>query len=135
MSDNGVGYCKPPVHSRWKPGQSGNSKGRALRKRPPLAQYVDQVMNGPTEYRERGRLKRVPWHELSLRMLVDRAAKGDVGAADDILKIYLRAQRQSGGRSQLLVVENWLPDHPGQTAKEKNSAVQNARYDEPDRSL
>ena len=23
-----VGYKKPPEHSRWKPGQSGNPKGR-----------------------------------------------------------------------------------------------------------
>jgi hypothetical protein len=26
--DYDVGYGKPPVHSRFKPGQSGNSKGR-----------------------------------------------------------------------------------------------------------
>lgn len=23
-----VGYCKPPEHTRWKPGQSGNPRGR-----------------------------------------------------------------------------------------------------------
>ena len=26
--DNIIGYCKPPKADRWKPGQSGNPKGR-----------------------------------------------------------------------------------------------------------
>ena len=31
--DDKVGYCKPPKHSRFKPGQSGNPLGRPRKNR------------------------------------------------------------------------------------------------------
>ena len=31
--DYDVGRCKPPAHSRFKPGQSGNTKGRPPKRR------------------------------------------------------------------------------------------------------
>ena len=31
--DDKVGYCKPPKHSQFQPGQSGNSRGRPKKNR------------------------------------------------------------------------------------------------------
>ena len=131
MTESEVGFCKPPVHSRWKPGQSGNSKGRGVRKFTPLGVKINEVMEAKTKYRERGKTKSATWSELSLRMLVDRAANGDLGSIDDVLKVYLRAARLSGRGSRVLVIKNWLPDHPDQTAEEKEKAVRDARHAEP----
>lgn len=131
MTGRGGGYGKPPLHSRWKPGQSGNPKGRAARKPTPLVQQITELMDSRAKYRERGKTKTATWSELSLRMLVEQAVKGDIGAVEDVLKIYMRALRQTGGGPRLLVIENWLPDHPGQTAKEKAKAVEDARHTEP----
>lgn len=132
MTESEVGFGKPPVHSRWKPGQSGNLKGRAARKSTPLAAKINEVMGAKTKYRERGKSKTATWSELSLRMLVDRAANGDLGAIDDVLKVYLRASRQSGSGSRVLLIKNWLPDHPDQTPEEKDKAIRDARHAEPD---
>jgi len=131
MTESDVGFCKPPIHSRWKPGQSGNLKGRAVRKSTPLAAKINEVMESRTKYSERGKTKSATWSELSLRMLVDRAASGDLGAIDDVLKVYLRAARHSGGGSRVLVIRNWLPDFPDQTAEEKDKAVRDGRHAEP----
>lgn len=131
MSDYKVGYQRPPLHSRFKPGQSGNPKGRAFRKPRLLAEQINDVLNEPRRYHENGRRKVSTWTELSLRMLVARAVRGDVVAARDILRIWLRAERRGDGGSRTLRIENWLPDHPGQTAEEKARTVQDARHAEP----
>ena len=39
-----VGYGRPPVHSRFKPGKSGNPKGRAKQSRN-MRTIVQQVLN------------------------------------------------------------------------------------------
>jgi Family of unknown function (DUF5681) len=130
MADYTVGYCRPPKNRRFKPGESGNSKGRPRRPSTPLANCIREVMEGPAEYREGGQHKVSTWNEVSLRMLVERAANGDLGAADDILRVRRRAERQGVG-AKVIQVENWLPDHPGQTAEEKTQAVQDGRHTEP----
>lgn len=130
MADYEIGYGKAPKNRRFKPGESGNPKGRPRRPSTPLADCVREVMEGPAEYRERGRQKVSTWNEVSLRMLVERAANGDIGAADDILRVRRRAERH-GVSTKVIQVENWLPDHPGQTPEEKSQAVQGGRHTEP----
>lgn len=134
MADYVVGFRKPPKHRCFKPGQTGNSKGRPRGPSSPLIKYIREVMEAPAEYRKRGRRKVTTWNELSLQVLVDRAANGDIGASEDILRIRRRAQRQGAG-AKIIRVENWLPDHPGQTAAEKNKATRDGRHAEPGQSL
>ena len=45
MSSDSVGYGKPPRHSRFKPGQSGNPKGRPKGKLP-LARMLEKFLDG-----------------------------------------------------------------------------------------
>jgi hypothetical protein len=130
MADYIIGYGKPPINRRFKPRESGNPAGRPRRPSTPLASCIREVMEGPAEYRERGQQKVSTWNEVSLRMLVERAANGDIGAADDILRVRRRAERHGVG-AKVIQVENWLPDHPGQTAEEKTTAVQDGRHAEP----
>lgn len=130
MAEYEIGYCKPPINRRFKPGETGNEKGRPRRRATPLVTCIREVMEGPAEYRERGQQTVSTWNEVSLRMLVERAANGDIGAADDILRIRRRAERQAVS-AKVIQIENWLPDHPGQTAEEKTEAVQNGRHAEP----
>jgi hypothetical protein len=133
MADDEVGYRKPPKHSRFKPGQSGNPDGRKRRAPQPLAERINEVMDAPMTYRERGKTKVAPRRTVSLQALVDRAANGDIAAAETLLKIRLRAERLGDGSARVLKVENWLPDHPGQTAAEKMEAPQHGRHVEPSR--
>jgi hypothetical protein len=77
------------------------------------------VLNAPIEYREGGRTKVATYRELSLKILVDRAASGDLDAAELALNIRARAERYPD--LDPILVENWIPDHPDQTANQKTA--------------
>jgi len=79
------------------------------------------VLNAPIEYRERGRIKVATYRELSLKMLVDRAISGDLGAAELVLKIRAGAERYGDPGVDPILVENWIADYPGQTAGQKTA--------------
>jgi hypothetical protein len=55
VSDYQVGYGKPPQHSRFKPGNNANPKGRP--KRGPLvkAEIINNVLNDNIQYTESGK--------------------------------------------------------------------------------
>ena len=86
-----VGYGRPPRHSRFKPGQSGNPKGRAKQSRN-LRTIVQQVFNEHMQIREGGRLRRMPAIEALVRTTLARAFKGDPKAVASLIGIM----RQSG---------------------------------------
>jgi hypothetical protein len=123
MSDDRIGYGRPPKASRFKPGVSGNPKGRPKRKPVPYAEALNQVLDAPIEYVERGRSKVTTRRELNLKRWVDRAVSGDVHAAEHILKIRAQAERDGEPGSETILVHGWLSDHPGQTAEQKTQAA------------
>jgi hypothetical protein len=127
MSDDGDGYGKPPKASRFKPGVSGNPKGRPKRKPIPFAEVVNQVLDAPIEYLERGRPKVTTRRELTLQKWVDLAIKGDIRAAEQILNIRAQAERDGEPGSETIRVSGWLSDYPGQTAEQKTQDAAQAR--------
>src|SRR5580698_8298732 len=96
MGDYEVGYGKPPKKFRFKPGTSGNPKGRPVRDRTLLGEIVKTVLDAPVQYREKGRARTGTRREVSLKLLVQQALKGDVGAADMVQRRYAAALRQAG---------------------------------------
>jgi Family of unknown function (DUF5681) len=86
-----VGYGRPPLHSRFKPGQLGNPKGRPKQSRN-LRTIVKQVFDEQMPIREGGRLRRMPAIEALLRTLLVRAFKGDLKAMSSLIVLF----RQSG---------------------------------------
>ena len=79
-----VGYGKPPVHSRFKPGQSGNPKGRpkgSKNKRPGLQEermkdiILDEAYRGIT-VRDGDRNVTMPMVQAVIRSMAVNAAKG-----------------------------------------------------------
>jgi hypothetical protein len=122
MASDEIGYGKPPLTGRFRAGVSGNPRGRPKRKALALAERINTVLNGPIKYRDRGRTKVATGRELILRRLVDRAINGDLDAAEQVLKILVRAERHGAGGDPILV-ENWVADYPGQTADQKTAEV------------
>jgi hypothetical protein len=117
-ADNG-GYGRPPTAFQFKPGVSGNPKGRPKRKSLALADVIENVLAARIKYRDRGQTRTGTRTELSLMMMVDRAVKGDLTAAELILVVRADAQRTGDIGVEKLEVSDWLPDRPGQTAEQK----------------
>lgn len=79
-----VGYGRPPKHSRFKPGQSGNAKGRP-RKSKELHKLIQAELDTTIPVQEAGREKRITKREAIIKQLVNRAIKGDAKASQFLL--------------------------------------------------
>src|SRR5258705_13374984 len=71
-----IGYCSPPVHSQFKPGQSGNPGGRA-RASQNLKTLFNKVLDEEISLREGADVKRITKAEAIVRGVVVGALKGD----------------------------------------------------------
>lgn len=63
-----VGYKRPPRHSRFQPGKSGNPRGRQKSVRN-LGSDVKRTLETPVRLNERGKAKRVSTQEAALLRL------------------------------------------------------------------
>jgi Family of unknown function (DUF5681) len=75
-----VGYGRPPLHSRFKRGQSGNPRGRTKQSRN-LRTIVKQVSNEQVQIREGDRPRRMPRMEALVRTMFTRAFKDPKASA------------------------------------------------------
>jgi hypothetical protein len=72
--DYEIGYGKPPKDSRFKPGQSGNPKGRP-KQADATASDIAGLLNEPIEVKVAGKTKTMSPFEASFRQLAKRAIK------------------------------------------------------------
>ena len=82
--DYEVGYGKPPRAHRFKPGQSGNRRGRPR----PLPEIVDLFGKELTRKHtiiEGGQQVRIPMLQLLVKRLLQLAVKGDLRAISEAL--------------------------------------------------
>lgn len=79
-----VGYGKPPKASRFKPGQSGNPKGRKKGKKS-LAQLFKDILDEKITVREGQILKTYSAKEVMLRQIVKGGMKGDAKAITTVI--------------------------------------------------
>lgn len=80
-----VGRGKPPVHTRFKPGQSGNPRGRP-RGSGDFRQALIAAAQEVVVITENGRKKRLSKQEVAARQLVNKAASGDHRATELLYK-------------------------------------------------
>ncbi|MEO7827533.1 MAG: DUF5681 domain-containing protein [Allosphingosinicella sp.] len=89
--DYDVGYGKPPRKSQFKPGQSGNPRGRprgAKGLKRELRKELDEWVTVTTE----GRPKRIRKRRLILKALIAKAAKGNVAAAERLIALIIQTE-------------------------------------------
>jgi hypothetical protein len=82
-----VGYCRAPVHSRFKSGQSGNPKGRPKGRRDLQIELLEQVLGKRVAIREGERLHRLSLPAANAFVHGVKGAKGDVRSAGLFFKI------------------------------------------------
>src|SRR5262245_34894527 len=80
-----VGYGRPPKPTRFKPGQSGNYRGRPKGSRN-IRSELCKALTDPVIVNEGGKRRRVPAIEALYRVFVQRALKGDFRAALFVFK-------------------------------------------------
>ena len=79
-----VGYGKPPVHSRFAKGKSGNPKGRP-KGSGSLASRLQKMLGEEIAVQQAGNSRRMKKGDAVLAALIARAARGDTAAARLIL--------------------------------------------------
>lgn len=96
-----VGYRRPPVGTRFRPGQSGNPRGRPKGARN-LSTVVAAALSERVAVNENGRRRRITKLEAAVKQLVNRAASGEARATQLLLALVqvneARPAQQDAGR-------------------------------------
>jgi hypothetical protein len=87
-----VGYGKPPEHTRFKPGQSGNPKGRP-KKAQNASTLFDKVTAEKITIKEGDKTRQVSKLEGIIQRAVNAALQGDSKAINLIFRIARETQR------------------------------------------
>jgi len=85
-TDYEVGYGKPPTHTRFLPGQSGNPKGRPKGSLN-LAAALNRALKEKITVVENGRRKSLTKLDVAIKGLVNRAVTGDAKAMQQMLAL------------------------------------------------
>lgn len=107
-----VGYCKPPVHTRFKPGKSGNPKGGRKGQKNPL-ELIEKVLGMKVNVSDGRSVKRVSILEAGFRSIAAKAAKGDLKAMQLMLNLVEQARAEAGqdqgviGADDLAIIERY----------------------------
>jgi len=88
-ADYAVGRGKPPTHSRFKPGQSGNPGGRKKGSRN-LKTILTEVLLEEIEMTENGKKRTVSMLEALIKRQLQDGLRGDRKAIKDLLDRYER---------------------------------------------
>jgi GMP synthase PP-ATPase subunit len=84
--DDRVGYGKPPKHSRFKPGRSGNPKGKKRATRS-FSTEVRATLGMPVVLTDSDRPRKVTTSEAALMRLREKALKGDSRSLDRLIEL------------------------------------------------
>jgi Family of unknown function (DUF5681) len=92
--DYEVGYGKPPRHTRFAQGQSGNARGRPAGAKN-LRTLLSEALNEPVIVTENGGHRKVSKRQAIVTQLVNRSATADFRAIKILLDIVRDIERQT----------------------------------------
>jgi Family of unknown function (DUF5681) len=85
-----VGYGRPPMHTRFKPGQSGNPKGARKKPRsnaPDLKALLERALGKKVTLKQGEEERTVTMGAVGIEQLVAQFAKGDRHARRDLIAL------------------------------------------------
>jgi len=120
-----VGYGRPPVAKQFKPGQSGNPRGRKKGVKN-VASIFNEALYRPVKIRTTGGVKTLPRIKAIVEVIMNKALAGDTAAVSRIVELA----HKLGGFEFLANSTNTSPNR--ESAYERLSRLFAAQY--PDRS-
>lgn len=104
--DGPVGYKRPPSHSRFRKGQSGNPRGR--RRGSGVRSAAEKVLDRKVTVTVDGKRQKLPITEALMLQLTQKALAGDSKAIRDVLKISDQAALSPDpkDRAPLVILHN-----------------------------
>ncbi len=96
-ADEDIGYGRPPRAYQFKPGQSGNKRGR-----PKGAKNEETILNELLQHKvritENGKVRKITFHEAILRKVAEDGLRGNIKSVGFLLNRYYAAA--AGGVAQ-----------------------------------
>jgi hypothetical protein len=94
-----VGYGRPPKHTRWQKGQSGNRNGRPAGTKN-LKTIIEEELNAQIVVTENGRQRRISRQQAMVIGQIIKATKGDTRAFAAVLKLVIQFMDDDEGRDE-----------------------------------
>lgn len=94
-----VGFCRPPVHTRFKPGQSGNPGGRP-RGRIDTLRLIDKIVNQKVMATVDGRPLKITKKQAMLLRMANAAAQGDMDTFKVLLPLLMQIDARKAARAE-----------------------------------
>jgi hypothetical protein len=91
-----VGYDKPPLHTRFQKGRSGNPKGRPRGKKN-MSTLLSAALDASIIVVENGRRKKITKREAIVTQLVNKSASADLKATQIVLAMLRDVESQADG--------------------------------------
>ena len=91
-TDYKVGYKRPPLHTRFRKGQSGNPRGRP-RGSKNFSTLLAEALNEPVVVTEDGRRRRISKRELGFKQLANKFAMAEAQATKILLGLMQERER------------------------------------------
>jgi Family of unknown function (DUF5681) len=92
-----VGFKKPPRHTRFKKGQSGNPRGKAKGRKNLKTELLEEL-GERVVVSENGRHRALPKQTVIVKRMVADAVQGDAKARDQLLRLIGQIDAMEGSR-------------------------------------
>lgn len=98
-----VGYGRPPQHTRFRPGVSGNPRGRPRQSRN-FSTVMNEELNQTVAVREGGKVRRLPKRVAIAKGLLNKVLQGDPRAATLLIPLILRLEAEQAAKNHAVQV-------------------------------
>lgn len=119
--DYEIGYCRPPVHSRFQPGVSGNPSGRP-RGSQNFRTLLDRILNEEIPLLDGAQQRKVSKAEAITRRLVIGALKGDSRSLSTLFRLVAQTGEFEHERHDPIVIQRVIYD-PCHSASAQSPAL------------